>query len=208
MKSQSRGRCYLVQSEYSLADMADMAALPATTAMSDLAALPASTRQAIDLRGELRNGERGRRGRHVRHPISTQISHEIKVRAGEGRGGEGGGISLSPSHRRRAMASAIGPAIEANSRGRGGQRESAGVVRAQAQPSHGPADCRCGGEGAARSSPLQTKIFAGDAGGLMRASSPPAQAIVARQGRDAKGGSVGAQRRLSAVPSATRPCPP
>ena len=52
------------------------------------------------------------------------------------------------------MASAIGPAVVANSRERGGQRESAGVVRAQAQPSHGPADCRCGGEGAARPFPL------------------------------------------------------
>ena len=93
------------------------------------------------------------------------------------------------------MASAIGPAVVANSRERGGQRESAGVVRAQAQPSHGPADCRCGGEGAARPFPLERKIFAGDAGGLMRASSPPARAIVTRQGRDAMGGSVGAQRR-------------
>ena len=92
---------------------------------------------------------------------------------------------MSPFHRRRAMASAIGPAVVANSRGRGGQRESVGVVRAQAQPSHGPADCRCGGEGAARPFPLETKIFAGDAGGLMRASSPPARAIVTRQGRDA-----------------------
>jgi hypothetical protein len=59
------------------------------------------------------------------------------------------------------MASAIGPAVVANSRGRGGQRESVGVVRAQAQPSHGPADCRCGGEGAARPFPLKSKIFAG-----------------------------------------------
>ena len=78
------------------------------------------------------------------------------------------------------MALAIGPAVVANSRGRGGQRESVGVVRAQAQPSHGPADCRCGGEGAARPFPLLTKIFAGDAGGLVRALSPPARAIVAR----------------------------
>jgi hypothetical protein len=69
------------------------------------------------------------------------------------------------------------------------------VVRAQAQPSHGPADCRCGGEGAARPFTLKMKIFAGYAGGLTRATSPPARAIVARQGRDAKGGSVGAQRR-------------
>ena len=85
------------------------------------------------------------------------------------------------------MASAIGPAVVANSRERGGQRESAGVVRAQGaqRPSHGPADCRCGGEGAARPFPLLTEIFAGDAGGLMRASSPPARAIVTRQGRDA-----------------------
>jgi hypothetical protein len=50
-------------------------------------------------------------------------------------------------------------------------------------------------EGAARPFPLMTEIFAGNAGGLMRASSPPARAIVARQGRDAKGGSVRAQRR-------------
>ena len=95
------------------------------------------------------------------------------------------------------MASAIGPAVVANSRERGGQRESVGVVRAQGaqRPSHGPADCRCGGEGAARPFPLESKIFAGVAGGLIRASSPPARAIVTRQGRDAKGGSVGAQRR-------------
>lgn len=39
-------------------------------------------------------------------------------------------ISLSPFNRRWAMASAIGPAVVANSRERGGQRESAGVVRA------------------------------------------------------------------------------
>jgi len=39
------------------------------------------------------------------------------------------------------------------------------------------------------------KIFAGDAGGLTRAISPPARAIIARQGRGAVGGSVGAQRR-------------
>jgi hypothetical protein len=82
---------------------------------------------------------------------------------------------MSPFHSRRAMASAIGPAVVAKS--------------------HGPADCRCGGEGAARPFPLLTEIFAGDAGGLMRALSPPARAIVARQGRDAIGGSVGAQRR-------------
>jgi hypothetical protein len=93
------------------------------------------------------------------------------------------------------MASAIGPAVVANSPERGGQRESAGVVRAQAQPSHGPADYRCGGEGAARPFPLETEILAGGAGGFTRASSPPARAMVARQGRDAKGGSVGAQRR-------------
>jgi hypothetical protein len=54
---------------------------------------------------------------------------------------------------------------------------------------------RVGQEGAARPFPLMTEIFAGNAGGLMRASSPPARAIVARQGRDAKGGSVRAQRR-------------
>lgn len=53
------------------------------------------------------------------------------------------------------MASAIGPAVVANSRERGELRESAGVVRAQGaqRPSHGPADCRCGGEGAARPFP-------------------------------------------------------
>jgi hypothetical protein len=43
--------------------------------------------------------------------------------------------------------------------------------------------------------PVRTKIFAGDAGGLTRATSPPARAIVARQGRDAIDGSVGAQQR-------------
>jgi hypothetical protein len=84
---------------------------------------------------------------------------------------------MSPFHRRRAMASAIGPAVVANSRGRGGQRELAGVVRAQPQPSHGPADCRCGGEGAARPFSLKMKVFAGDAGGLTRATSPPERAI-------------------------------
>jgi hypothetical protein len=74
------------------------------------------------------------------------------------------------------MASAIGPAVVANSRGRGGQRESVGVVRAQGaqRPSHGPADCRCGGEGAARPFPHTTKIVAGKAGGLLRAT--PARA--------------------------------
>jgi hypothetical protein len=51
------------------------------------------------------------------------------------------------------------------------------------------------GEGGARPFPLETKIFAGAAGDLMRASSPPARASVAQQGRAAKGGSVGAQRR-------------
>ena len=67
------------------------------------------------------------------------------------------------------MASAIGPAVVANSLERGGQGESVGVVRAQAQPSHGPADCRCGGVGAARPFPLKRKILAGDAGGVTRA---------------------------------------
>jgi hypothetical protein len=73
------------------------------------------------------------------------------------------------------MASAIDPAVVASSRGRGGQRESAGVVRAQAQPSYGPADCRCGGEGAARPFPLLTEILAGERSGD-EARSPPGRA--------------------------------
>jgi len=50
--------------------------------------------------------------------------------------------------------------FSANSRERGGQREFAGVVRAQAQPSHGPADCSCGGEGAARKALIDDKELA------------------------------------------------
>ena len=44
-----------------------------------------------------------------------------------------------------------------------------GEVRGHILALRGPADCRCGGEGAARPFPLRTKIFAGPAGGLMRA---------------------------------------
>ncbi|WP_167544815.1 site-specific integrase [Brevundimonas vesicularis] len=63
-------------------------------------------------------------------------------------------IAVSTAPEAPVFSSAIGPAVVANSRERGGRRESVGVVRAQAQPSHGPADCRCGGEGAARPFPL------------------------------------------------------
>ena len=86
-----------------------------------------------------------------------------------------------------AIASAIGPAVVTNSRGhRGGSGTSVGVVqRPQTQPSYSPGGVPLQERGRRAPFPSWTEIFAGDAGGLMRASSPPARAIVTRQGRDA-----------------------